>query len=780
MKSKKLLRGGTIAIDNIIIQRDIILKEIQEYNLFSTIITILEADGQNPKNTAKITDFLTLLNAIEPTNNINTVSNKVNIFEDIYNVVNTISEDKPIKDNNFQSKIYRTKTRASDDDDIDIFTKYELYKQENSRKFITIDPGIIQIMIFDHEDTTTNDIVYSLKLIIRSPGTLTLRYTTQLFPSNSKITTFNNLTTFNNFNKSLGNTAINDKYDTQLREFLKKYIKFYNFYKKCYFIQDTSEIKKIIDYQLKYISILGKARFGYPEIQKKTVSVTEYVMANLIFTSPAYAFISGGYKGFKQVKYGVTRSGYEIAKKYNRPVLTIMCEEGTHDAHEYADAELIYGEHWGEDSIALSQLTDGAIIIAPFGGWTYIECLTLLENKKIVGIYNNLYNILNYTNKELTHEERTNLITTKQSELPTLTTTDINKIIDNELQSKIDNINFFKFTPTEQYNIIDYYINYYLILLYLCLISNPREQIQSFNTINIFKVRLNCGICVLMDLKATLKTSTIKPDDESIPLEIIPYIDAFKLFQCAINAEVTNNLIDINDIYISKCRGEYQNKIPEKCDGIWIKPKFSLIDDCIKNSKDSTPKSTSRSTPRSTSGSTPRNTSGSTPRSTTKDILGSIPRNTSGSTQNKLAEFIKRITVKYEINYDSLKAHPIFNGINNNIIFVFSDVLHLNLYLNENLNSIEFQKRIHEKISELSQLRDPSAPQLSRRNTSKNITLNKNMDGIFDILTSQIMTEHKIADNYSFIIKETCNDYTHLLTDSNGRLLNRFEDRINK
>jgi hypothetical protein len=777
MKSKKQLRGGTNEIDNIIIQRDIILSGIHESTLFSTIIKILAEDGQDSKNTAKITDFLTLLNAIEPTNNINTVSNKVNIFEDIYNVVNNISEHKPIKDNNFQSKIYRTTTRASDDDDIDIFTKYELYKQENSRKFITIDPGIIQIMIFEHEDTTTNDIVYSLKLIIRSPGTLTLRYTTQLFPANSKITTFNNLTTFNNFNKSLGNTAINDKYDTQLREFLKKYIKFYNFYKKCYFIQDTSEIKKIIDYQLKYISILGKARFGYPEIQKKTVSVTEYVMANLIFTSPAYAFISGGYKGFKQVKYGVTRSGYEIAKKYNRPVLTIMCEEGTHDAHEYADAELIYGEHWGEDSIALSQLTDGAIIIAPFGGWTYIECLTLLENKKIVGIYNNLYNILNYTNKELTHEERTNLITTKQSELPTLTTTDINKIIDNELQSKIDNINFFKFTPTEQYNIIDYYINYYLILLYLCLISNPREQIQSFNTINIFKVRLNCGICVLMDLEATLKTSTIKPDDESIPLEIIPYIDAFKLFQCAINAEVTNNLIDINDIYFRKCRGEYQNKIPEKCDGIWIKPKFSLIDDCIKNSKDSTPKSTSRSTPRSTSGSTPRNTSGSTPRSTTKDILGSIPRNTSGSTQNKLAEFIKRITVKYEINYDSLKAHPIFNGINNNIIFVFSDVLHLNLYLNENLNSIEFQKRIHEKISELSQLRDPSAPQLSRRNTSKNITLNKNMDGIFDILTSQIMTEHKIADNYSFIIKETCNDYTHLLTDSNGRLLNRFESR---
>ena len=148
------------------------------------------------------------------------------------------------------------------------------------------------------------------------------------------------------------------------------------------------------------------------------------------------------------------------------------------------------------------------------------------------------------------------------------------------------------------------------------------------------------------------------------------------------------------------------------------------------------------------------------------------PRNTS-SKLNELAEFIKPITDKYEINFMNLKAHPIFSQINNNIIFVFSDVLHLNLYLNENLNSIEFQKQIHIKISELSQHR--GAPLLSRRNTSKNITLNKNMDGTFDTITSQIMAEHKIADNYSFIIKETCNDYTNLLTDSSGRVINRFE-----
>jgi len=66
------------------------------------------------------------------------------------------------------------------------------------------------------------------------------------------------------------------------------------------------------------------------------------------------------------------------------------------------------------------------------------------------------------------------------------------------------------------------------------------------------------------------------------------HIDAFKLLQCGINTEVTNNLETINVIYLSKCNGKYQNKIPEKCDGIWIKPKFSLIDDCIEISSGST------------------------------------------------------------------------------------------------------------------------------------------------------------------------------------------------
>ena len=444
-------------IDNILIQSNKLI--LDETDLYYEITDILSEGKPNNKNTKKIMKFL------------ETLSNpKEAIFNDIADIVIRYDEHKKF---NFQSKLR---------DDNDLFSIYELGTKEDPRKFITIDPTIIQIMIFDDEDTT-NDIVYSLKLIIREQGKLTIRYTTHLFPLNSKIdNTFKDLSNFNKFNKSLGNDFIDKNYDKQLLHFLKIYIKFYNFYKKCYSIEEIcddskkSKHKRLIDYQLKYISILGKARFGRDEIKKRTAILSDYVMSNLIFASPTYAFISGGYKGFKTDKYGITRSGYEIAKKYNRPILTIMCKEGKHDSHEYSDAELIYGEHWGEDSIALSQLTDGAIIIAPFGGWTYIECLTLLANKKIIGIYNDLYNILNYEKeRDLSDNEIKKLKKKERLFLHNLKDEEIEKLIKERIINKSENKNFFMFTSTEQNNIIDYYINYYLILMNL--INNEIYQI---------------------------------------------------------------------------------------------------------------------------------------------------------------------------------------------------------------------------------------------------------------------------------------------------------------
>ena len=451
-------------IDNIFIQNDIIFSNTntdtnlinnEDVTLYAEIIKILTDNGGKSANTTEMIEFLGNLSKND------TVDSHLKIFQDIDRIVRLYNKESY----NFQTKIHphtiTTTNGVTKNEDLDIFAEYKLWNKENQQNFITIDPTIIQIMIFDSEYDNcitqiageTVDIVYSLKLIIKDQNKLVLRYTTHLFPEykndggtkkQSKIKNFKDLTDFNNFNKQLyNNPGYNNQYDNELLKFLKQYIKFYKFYKKCYKINDTtSRTEKILtDYQLKYISILGKARFGDSDIKYRTAILTDYIMSNLLFTSPAYGFMSGGYKGFKDNKFGITRSGYEIAKKYNRPILTIMCKEGMHDYHEYSDATLIYGEHWGEDTIALSQFTDGAIVIAPFGGWTYIECLALLKNKKIVGIYNDLYNILNFEDKR-------------------------NDNIDNDLDinfNKYDNKNFFKFAPSEQNSIIDYYINYYLI-----------------------------------------------------------------------------------------------------------------------------------------------------------------------------------------------------------------------------------------------------------------------------------------------------------------------------
>jgi hypothetical protein len=688
MTLKKTIKKGGTNVGNIFIQEDIFITASTK--LYDEIIKILNKEHEH--NIEKMKKFLAILSS--PSNYI---------FDDIADVVRTYYLDKK----NFQSKIRDNK---------DLFSFHELWNKEDTRKFITIDPTIIQIMIFDDEDMS-NDIVYSLKIIIRNQGKITLRYTTQLFPQNSKIDdNFEDLSNFNKFNKSLGNEYIDNNYNKELIHFLKIYIKFYNFYKKCYTIKDICDDKKsnkrLIDYQLKYISILGKARFGYTEVQKRTSLLTDYIMSNLIFTSPTYAFISGGYKGFKTSKYGITRSGYEIAKKYNRPILTIMCKEGMHDAHEYSDAELIYGEHWGEDSIALSQLTDGAIVIAPFGGWTYIECLTLLANKKIVVIYNDLFNILNYEGEQLINSIELEKLIKKEREIHhNLTDNELKELIKKKAVNKTENKNFFMFTLTEQNNIIDYYINFYLILL------NITKEIIKIDQVSLC---LEYGIKILMVLKSLLPGKT---HDSDIPDFFISLINVFNEIKTNIKYYINYNLIDINNAYKKFSTDEYQNKIPEKCDGIWIKPAFNLID-CIEKT-------------------------GGNCKINNKKILDNINN--------------------YKINMDILKENPIFKNLNNNIIFVFSDIMYLTTYLNLNLNTSSYQEKIHTKINKLSSFTIPGSRSsldiLSQENTRKYIELNRNIDGMFNTEQGKIINENIIREKYSFMLNESCNNYSSIVEE---------------
>lgn len=716
--------------------------------------------------------------------------NTDNIFDDITTIINNY--DKPrvaatysYKINNdtinFQSNEFifsdiSTNNKGElikvENNYKDIFGKYQIYNKEGERKFVTIDPSIIQIMIFDEDFNNfkdDNDIVYSLKLIKRqNEKKITLRYTTQLFPNESKIENFTNLSKFGAYNKTLGNADITKIYDNQLVMFLKKYIKFYNFYRKCYTFEEQcppKTEKTLIEYQLKYISILGKARFGDPIIQVRTAVITDYIMSNLLFASPSYAFISGGYKGFKDKKYGVTRSGYEIAKRYNRPILTIMCKEGEFDAHLYSDATLIYGEHWGEDSIALSQLTDGAIIIAPFGGWTYIECLTLLANKKIVGIYNNFFNILNYNS-------------------------DIQNV-NNE------NSNFFKFTLTEQENIINYNINYYLILLYLLTTDTASENNYEYIDIK-YNNLIECLILgikilsylkkLLVDAKNTYKNiisleeklqklnerdNKIEKIDEIRVLnaqintqknhfpednkDLILLINKFKLLKEIIDENVSKELKSINVLYtnyinkiaaanvqtVNDEKYQYQNNIPEKCDGIWIKPLFDLIADCISN--------VTKVEKVSKGGKRLHKKGGTCKLDKTMDVD------------------LSKAILAININYLKLKRHVIFTNLNNNIIFVFSDVMYLNIYLNKNLNTPSFQIKIQDKINELLEFTGEGTQTNKLREIINDeqqyeVILDRNIDGLLDEKNRTIIDDVKLRKEYTFKINNDCNNYTNLIT----------------
>jgi hypothetical protein len=735
------------------------------------IIDYIKANEEDENN------YLILINKI----------NTDNIFDDITTIINKYDEERvanSYKINNdkinFQSNEFifsdiSTNNKGElikvENKYKDIFGKYQIYIKEDERKFVTIDPSIIQIMIFDEDfkNFRDNDIVYSLKLIKRqNEKKITLRYTTQLFPNESKIENFTDLSKFGVYNKTLGNADITRIYDNQLVMFLKKYIKFYNFYRKCYTFEEQcppKAEKTLIEYQLKYISILGKARFGDPIIQVRTAAVTDYIMANLLFASPSYAFISGGYKGFKDKKYGVTRSGYEIAKRYNRPILTIMCKEGEFDAHLYSDATLIYGEHWGEDSIALSQLTDGAIIIAPFGGWTYIECLTLLANKKIVGIYNNFFNILNY---------------------------------DSNIQNvNNENSNFFKFTLTEQNNIINYNINYYLILLYLLTTDTETENNYKYvdkKYVNLIEC-LILGIKILSYLKTLLKDAKntyaniisleekiqkLNESDNKIETidkisalnaeintrknrfpednkHLILLINNFKLLKEIIDENVSKELVSINVLYtnyintiattnrqaVNHEKYQYQNNIPEKCDGIWIKPLFDLISDCISNVN-----------------------------KVERVSKGGKRLHKKGGTcelDKTMDENLSKAILEININYQKLKEHVIFTNLNNNIIFVFSDVMYLNIYLNKNLNTPSFQIKIQDKINELLEFTGEGTQKNKLREIINDeqqyeVILDRNIDGLLDEKNRTIIDDVKLRKEYTFKINNDCNNYTKLIT----------------
>ena len=105
-----------------------------------------------------------------------------------------------------------------------------------------------------------------------------------------------------------------------------------------------------------------------------------------------------------------------------------------------------------------------------------------------------------------------------------------------------------------------------------------------------------------------------------------------------------------------------------------------------------------------------------------------------------------------------------------NIIFVFSDAMYLNMYLNKNLNTTSFQKNIQTKIEKLSSYIIPdsklSIEQLLKEHNMSYIELNRNMDGMLNSESGKTINDNIIKEKYSFTIDGTCNNYTSILEDN--------------
>ena len=186
MRSKKLMKKGGASIGNILYQHKITIDDEAElFHIITTKLTTLAAADGSSQNVTKINAFLTELNRPDKTPQNENYKDQKTIFENIGIIVKDYrsKSDHPTDSMDFQTAKFIHKYHPDEKDkNQTLFGLYQLYNKESKQKYITIDPTIIQIMIFDDHKDEKNDIVYSLKLIIRSATQLTFRYTTHLFP----------------------------------------------------------------------------------------------------------------------------------------------------------------------------------------------------------------------------------------------------------------------------------------------------------------------------------------------------------------------------------------------------------------------------------------------------------------------------------------------------------------------------------------------------------------------------------------------------------------------
>lgn len=131
------------------------------------------------------------------------------------------------------------------------------------------------------------------------------------------------------------------------------------------------------------VAFLGTARVKADEGVELLPHVRDAVL-----TLDNTAFMTGGYRGAFENSYGVTRAGFDVPKRLNRPTIWVMCEAGVTDSSQTPDAKSICGDNWGDDTPAMEACSDGAIFfrhIPPkkmYGAWTFVEIANFLASRK--------------------------------------------------------------------------------------------------------------------------------------------------------------------------------------------------------------------------------------------------------------------------------------------------------------------------------------------------------------------------------------------------------------
>ena len=105
------------------------------------------------------------------------------------------------------------------------------------------------------------------------------------------------------------------------------------------------------------------------------------------------------------------------------------------------------------------------------------------------------------------------------------------------------------------------------------------------------------------------------------------------------------------------------------------------------------------------------------------------------------------------------------NNLNNNIIFVFSNILYLNIYLNKNLQNIRYQTILKDKIDKLKDYLSIHSNKTinSLIKEQNSVTLARNLDGYLD-MNGEIKKDTILNDDYHFILDRECYNYTSLIS----------------